>query len=213
MRLVIADDHDLMRRGIRNLVSDLAEWNIVGEASHGYGAVERINELQPDVAIVDFSMPGLNGSGVARAVAASAPATRIIVLTMHDSDTTLRQIVECGAYGYVLKSEADTCLQQALQGVMAGHRYYHSRAVEMMRVRYLQRPDMGASADKLTQREKEIVALLAIGLSSKEAAAKLDISTRTIETHRLNIYRKLRLSNIADLVRYAIREDVIESAC
>ena len=212
MRLVIADDHDLMRRGIRSLVSDIAEWNVVGEASHGHDAVQRINELQPDVAVVDFSMPGLNGSGVARAVATTAPATRIIVLTMHDSDTTLRQIVECGAYGYVLKGEADTCLQQALRSVMAGHRYYHSRAVEMMRARYLQRPNMGASADKLTQREREIVALLAIGLSSKEAAAKLDISTRTIETHRLNIYRKLRLSNIADLVRYAIREEVIASA-
>lgn len=212
MRLVIADDHDLMRRGIRDLVSNYPDWEIVGEASHGHDAVLRINEHQPDVAIVDFSMPGLNGSEVARAVAASAPATRIIVLTMHDSDTALRQIVECGAYGYVLKGEADIYLQQALRSVVAGRRYYHSRAVEMMRVRYLQRPTAAAGADTLTQREREVVALLAMGRSSKEAAARLEISTRTVETHRLNIYRKLRLGTIADLVRYAIRENVVPAA-
>ncbi len=212
MRLVIADDHDLMRRGIRDLVSSYADWEIVGEASQGHDAVLRINELQPDVAIVDFSMPGMNGSEVARAVAVTAPATRIIVFTMHDSDSTLRQIVECGAYGYVLKSEADIYLHQALRSVVAGRRYYHPCAVEMMRVRYLQRPTTTASADTLTQREREIVALLAMGLSSKEAAARLDISTRTVETHRLNIYRKLRLGTIADLVRYAIRENVVPAA-
>ena len=213
MRLVIADDHDLMRRGIRNLVSDFDdEWEIVGEASQGHDAVHRINELQPDIAVLDFSMPGMNGCEVARSVAATAPATRIIVLTMHDSDTTLRQIVDCGAYGYVLKSEADIYLQQALRSVTAGHRYYHSRAMEMMRAHYLQRPAMTTSADTLTQREREIVALLAMGSSSKEAATRLDISTRTVETHRLNIYRKLRVYNIADLVRYAIRENVVPAA-
>jgi DNA-binding NarL/FixJ family response regulator len=213
MRIIIADDHDLMRRGIRDLVSACADWTIVAEASQGDDAVRQINELQPDVAILDFSMPVMNGPEVALAVAATAPATRIIVLTMHDSDATLRQIVECGAHGYVLKSEADVCLKQALESVAAGNRYYHSRAVEMMRARYLQRPTAApTSADSLTQREREIVALLAMGSSSKEAAARLDISTRTVETHRLNIYRKLRLGTIADLVRYAIRENVVPSA-
>jgi DNA-binding NarL/FixJ family response regulator len=209
MRIVIADDHDLMRRGIRDLVSVCADWIVVGEASRGDDAARQINELQPDVAILDFSMPIMNGPEVALAVAATAPETRIIVLTMHDSETTLRAIVECGAHGYVLKSEADIYLQQALQAVLAGDRYYHSRALEMMRVGYLRRSADTEVGDKLTQRERGIVALLAMGLSSKEAAANLEISTRTVETHRMNIYRKLRVNTIAALVRYAIREHLV----
>jgi DNA-binding NarL/FixJ family response regulator len=209
MRIVIADDHTLMRRGIRDLLSSHEGWDVVGEASQGDEAVRQITELQPDVAILDFSMPVMNGPDVTLAVASTSPATRVIILTMHDSDAALRQIVECGAHGYVLKSEADLSLEHALQSVLAGQRYYHSRAQETMRLRYLQRPTATANADSLTQREREIVALLAMGSSSKEAAAKLDISTRTVETHRLNIYRKLRLGTIADLVRYAIRENVV----
>jgi DNA-binding NarL/FixJ family response regulator len=209
MRIVIADDHHLMRRGIRDLVSACADWIVVGEASRGDDAARQINELQPDVAILDFSMPFMNGPEVALAVAGTAPDTRIVVLTMHDSETTLRAIVECGAHGYVLKNEADVYLQQALQAVAAGDRYYHSRAMEMMRVGYLHRPADTGSGDKLTQRERGIVALLAMGLSSKEAAADLKISTRTVETHRMNIYRKLRVNTIAALVRYAIRENLV----
>ena len=212
MRIVIADDHDLMRRGIRDLVSACPAWNVVGEASRGDDAARQITELQPDVAILDFSMPVMTGPEVALAVSGAAAATKILILTMHDSESTLRAIVECGAHGYVLKSEADIYLKRALQAVAVGNRYYHSRALEMMRVGYLQRPATPEVVDKLTQREREIVALLAMGLSSKEAAADLEISTRTIETHRLNIYRKLRLNSIADLVRYAIREKLVPAA-
>ncbi|SEB42907.1 response regulator [Terriglobus roseus] len=211
MRIVIADDHDLMRRGIRDLVSACDDWVVVGEASRGDDAVRQIDELQPDVAILDFSMPILSGPEVALAVASTAPGTRIVVLTMHDSETTLRAIVECGAHGYVLKSEADIYLRQALQAVLVGDRYYHSRALEMMRTGYLNRQTDAEIGDKLTQRERGIVVLLAMGLSSKEAAANLEISTRTVETHRMNIYRKLRVNTIAALVRYAIRENLVST--
>jgi DNA-binding NarL/FixJ family response regulator len=200
-----------MRRGIRDLVSGLEDWTILAEASQGDEAARLINELQPDVAILDLSMPVLTGPEVARTVASTAPGTRIVILTMHDSESTLRQIVECGAHGYVLKGEADIYLRKALQSVMEGQLYFHTAAFEMMRKGYL-RPALMPTPDPLTQREREIVTLLAMGLSSKEAAVNLDISTRTVETHRLNIYRKLRLGTIADLVRYAIREKYVPAS-
>ncbi|AFL87482.1 response regulator containing a CheY-like receiver domain and an HTH DNA-binding domain [Terriglobus roseus DSM 18391] len=211
MRLVVADDHALMRRGIRDLISGYQDCTILAEASQGDEAVNHINALQPDVAILDLSMPVMTGPEVARAVATTAPSTRIIILTMHDSEGTLRQIVECGAHGYVLKGEADIYLGQALRSVMDGQLYFHTAALEMMRKGYL-RPAQIPTADPLTQREREILTLLAKGLSSKEAAVTLDISTRTVETHRLNIYRKLRIATIADLVRYAIRENYVTAA-
>lgn len=208
MRIVIADDHHLMRRGIRDLVTD-AGCIVVGEASEGRDAANLIAQLKPDIAILDLSMPALTGPEVATVVARTSPATRVIILTMHDSEATLRQIVACGASGYVLKNEAETSLQNAIQCVAAGQRYYHSGAIEMMRTGYLQRAQEKPSLGALTQREREIVSFLAAGLSSKQVAARLDISTRTVESHRLNIYRKLQLGTIADLVRYAIREEIV----
>ena len=211
MRIVIADDHHLMRRGIRDLVTD-AGCTVVGEASDGREAASLIAQRQPDIAILDHSMPALTGPEVTTVVARTSPATRVIILTMHDSEATLRQIVACGASGYVLKSEAETSLQNAIQYVAAGQRYYHSGAMEMMRTGYLQRAQERPLIDALTQREREIVAFLTTGLSSKQIAARLDISTRTVESHRLNIYRKLQLGTIADLVHYAIRESILPTA-
>jgi len=211
MRLVIADDHALMRRGVRDLIAGCEGWSIVAEASRGDDALRLIADHQPDVAILDLSMPGLTGPEVARAVVESALPTRIVILTMHDSEETLRQIVECGAHGYVLKGEADIYLQQAIQSVFAGQRYYHAAALDIMRAGYL-RPSAVSEAQVLTHRERELVTLLALGLSNKEAAVSLNISTRTVETHRLNIYRKLRLGSIAELVRYAIRQNFVPAS-
>jgi DNA-binding NarL/FixJ family response regulator len=213
MRIVIADDHELMRRGIRSLIDNMhTEWTVVGEAARGDEAVRLVTELQPDVAILDFAMPGRSGPDAARAYAALAPSTRTIVLTMHDCDETLREVVQCGAHGYVLKGDADTQLMLALHAIAEGRRFFHASAEEALRLGFLQRmeaQDRQERACVMTQRESEIITLLAMGFSSKEVAVKLNIGTRTVETHRLNIYRKLQLRTIADLVRYAIRTGIV----
>jgi len=213
MRVVIADDHELMRRGIRSLIQGMADGTtVVGEAGTGDDAIRLVTELQPDVAILDFSMPGCTGPQAAMAYAQDAPNTRTIVLTMHDCESTLRDVVACGAHGYVLKGEADTQLTYALHAIAEGRRYFHESAEELLRRGFLQRMEARSDeerAPKMTQRETEIIRLLTVGLSSKEVASHLNIGTRTVETHRLNIYRKLQLRTIADLVRYAIRTGIV----
>ncbi len=214
MRIVIADDHELMRRGIRSLISALGDGSsVVGEAGDGKEAVRIVTELQPDVAIVDFTMPGCTGPEAILAYAEAAPNTRTIVLTMHDSESTLRDVVACGAHGYILKGDADRQLALALQALANGRRYFHAGAEEMMRRGFLQRAESREEerTPHMTQRETEIVRLLAEGFSSKEVASLLNIGTRTVETHRLNIYRKLQLRAIADLVRYAVRVGIVSS--
>lgn len=211
MRIVIADDHALMRRGVRDLIAGCEGWNVVAEASRGDEALQHIQFHQPDVAVLDLSMPAMTGPEVAHALAHHGINTGIVILTMHDSEDTLRQLVECGAHGYVLKGEADIYLQQAIQSVATGQRYFHAAALKRMRTGYM-RPSTSQEDNVLTPRERELVSLLAMGLSNKEAAVNLDISTRTVETHRLNIYRKLRLGTIADLVRYAIRQNYVPTS-
>ncbi len=215
VRILIVDDHDLMRRGIKALLQSHAGWEVVGEAHTGREAVTKAEELKPDVAILDISMPDLNGIEAARRIRKSAPNTEVLILSVHYSDQLIRDILEAGVRGYIVKSDSDRDLVMAVE-TLANHKpFFTPRATEVILSNFNgARPgkDLPESVrDRLTSREREIVQLLAEGKSSKEVAASLGISVKTAETHRANIMRKLQLHTVTDLVRYAVRNQIIEA--
>jgi DNA-binding NarL/FixJ family response regulator len=214
LRIMIADDHQLIRRGLRDLLATQSGWQVVGEACNGVDAVEMAVSLRPDIAILDFSMPELNGPGAAAQIAEKAPKTRVIVLTMHDSEQVIRRVVQVGARGLVLKSDADRDLLGAVEAVSEHRHFFSAHVAELIMGGCLTESPMSAMKGKrtttpLTEREHEVMRLLAEGMTSKEAATHLQISTRTVESHRTNISRKLGFGSIADLVRYAIRNGIV----
>ncbi|WP_263384705.1 response regulator [Granulicella arctica] len=215
LNVLIADDHELIRRGVRDLLAMRTHWRVVGEACDGVEAVEKAVRLRPDIAILDFSMPRMNGPDAAAIIAKQVPEMGVIVLTMHDSEDVIRQVLRAGAHGMVLKSDADRNLLSAVEAVAAKRHFFTSRVSEMLLSEYMKATTVpeskrGAHAAPLTPREREVLRLLADGMTSKEVAAKLAISTRTVESHRVNINRKLGFASIADLVRYAIRNGIID---
>ncbi|MCU1320741.1 MAG: two component transcriptional regulator, LuxR family [Acidobacteriaceae bacterium] len=214
LTILIADDHHLIRRGVRDLLATRDGWRVVGEASNGADAVEQALNLQPDIAILDFSMPELNGAAVAAQIAERSPRTGVVVLTMHDSEQVIREVLQAGARGMVLKSDADRDLLGAVEAVADNRHFFTPRVAEMVLGGYLTGNKafplkLKSSAAQLTEREREVMRLLASGMTSKKAAAELKISIRTVESHRININRKLEFSSIADLVRYAIRNGIV----
>jgi DNA-binding NarL/FixJ family response regulator len=215
VRILIVDDHDLMRRGIKALLQSHAGWEVVGEAHTGREAVAKAEELKPDVAILDISMPDLNGIEAARRIRKSTPNTEVLILSVHYSDQLIRDILEAGVRGYIVKSDSDRDLVIAVE-TLANHKpFFTPRATEVILSNFNgARPgnDLPESVrDRLTSREREIVQLLAEGKSSKEVASSLGISVKTAETHRANIMRKLQLHTVTDLVRYAVRNQIIEA--
>jgi DNA-binding NarL/FixJ family response regulator len=214
LTVLIADDHDLIRRGVRDLLSVRSGWQIVGEACNGADAVRQAIKLRPDVAILDFSMPELNGPGATALITEKAPETAVVVLTMHDSEQVMREVLQAGARGLVLKSDADRDLVEAVDAVAKKRHFFTARLSELVLGRYLAGPSTAKSRRKsepsqLTEREREVMRLLADGMSSKEAATRLQISIRTVESHRINISRKLGFNSIAKLVQYAIRHGIV----
>jgi DNA-binding NarL/FixJ family response regulator len=216
LRILIADDHALIRRGVRDLLATRRGWSVVGDATNGLEAVQMAASLQPDVAILDFSMPELNGSQAAAAIVKNAPRTAVLLLTMHDCDEITHQILRSGARGLVLKSDADRTLLGAVEAVAQNRSFFTERASKIMLGGYLSRkapvPAGKVGQPRLTEREREIIRLLADGMTSKEAATHLHISIRTVESHRNNISRKLGFTSIADLVRYAIRNGIVTAS-
>jgi len=215
VRILIVDDHDLMRRGIKALLQSHAGWEVVGEAHTGREAVTKAEELKPDVAILDISMPDLNGIEAARRIRKSAPNTEVLILSVHYSDQLIRDILEAGVRGYIVKSDSDRDLVIAVE-TLANHKpFFTPRATEVILSNFngvRSSNDLPESVrDRLTSREREIVQLLAEGKSSKEVASSLGISVKTAETHRANIMRKLQLHTVTDLVRYAVRNQIIEA--
>jgi DNA-binding NarL/FixJ family response regulator len=212
LRILIADDHDLIRRGIRQLLAARPDWEIIHEACNGYEATELAAALLPDVAILDFSMPLMNGPAAARKIIERSPATSVLILTMHDSEQAMHEVHAAGALGLVLKSDADHILLEAVESVAAKRAYFtrHAAAVLHDAARRSQDTSLSRATEPrtLTEREREVVRLLADGLTSKQVADTLRISTRTVESHRLNINRKIGFNSIADLVRYAIRNNI-----
>lgn len=208
LRILIADDHSVVRAGLRALLESRSGWDVCAEASDGRDAVEKASKLKPDVAILDIGMPLLNGVEATRRIRSSSPDTEILILTMHESDELVQQVVEAGARGYVLKDDADRVLLAAVDAARL-HKPYFSTRVSTPADSADASTDLARSSrSRLTPREREILQLLAEGKSNKEVASLLNISVNTAEAHRANIMLKLDLHSVAELVHYAIRNKI-----
>jgi DNA-binding NarL/FixJ family response regulator len=215
--ILVADDHEFVRKGIRSVLESRPGWQVVAEASDGRDAVRKTQEIKPHVAIVDISMPLLNGLEATRQIAKSTPQTKVLILTMHEADPMIQQILEAGARGYLLKSDASLELVSAVDALLRNKTFFTPKVGQIVLEGYLgknpRRADNGNGDDvlRLTARQRQIVQLLAEGKSSKEVAVELDISVKTAETHRANIMRRLDCHSVTDLVRYAIRNGITQA--
>jgi DNA-binding NarL/FixJ family response regulator len=211
--VALADDHRVVRDGLRLVLQSQPELDVVGEAGDGREAVEMVERLSPDVLVLDLMMPGLGGIEVLRQVTRRSPRTRVVVLSMHADEGYVVQALGLGAAGYVLKDASATELLQAVRAVRTGRRYLSPPLSEAAVDSYVRRAEAGGAADpyeRLTSREREVLHLTAEGLSSTAIAERLGISSRTAETHRANVMAKLGLHNRADLVRYAMGRGLVE---
>jgi DNA-binding NarL/FixJ family response regulator len=213
LRILVADDHELVRRGMRGLLRARRDWKVVGEAANGREAVEKATKLKPDVAILDISMPDLDGLQATRQIREASPGTSVVVLTMHESDQMVRRVLEAGALGYVLKSDLAAHLVKAVKNVSASRLFLTPRVSNIVLDGFLknanrQEPRENSRA-RLTPREVQVIRHLAEGKSNKEIAAELGITIRTVETHRAKIMLKLGLHSLAELIRYAIRTKIV----
>jgi DNA-binding NarL/FixJ family response regulator len=214
LRILIADDHDLMRRGVKSLLQSHPGWEVCAEAHTGREAVSKAEETKPDIVIMDISMPELNGIEAARRVRKVAPNAEVLILSVHYSDQLIREILDAGVRGYMIKSDSDRDLVAAVETLAQHKPFFTPRATEIMLSNFssaaARSEPLELIGDRLTSREREIVQLLAEGKSSKEVASSLCISVKTAETHRANIMRKLQLHTVSELVRYAVRNQIIE---
>ena len=215
LKVLIADDHEIVRQGLRSMLEAQRECQVVGEAADGRQAVAMTKELNPDVVILDIGMPTLNGLEATRQILKLRPQTKVLILTMHESDSVIREVLDAGARGYILKTDAGRDLVTAVDSLRRNKTIFTSRVSQMILDGFLKgdpRPqDSGSGAIRLTPRQREIVQLLAEGKSSKEVAVALDLSVKTAETHRANIMRKLDCHSVSEVVRYAIRNNIIEA--
>ncbi len=215
LRILIADDHELVRRGLSSLLQSREGWEVCGEASDGREAVEKARQLKPDFVIVDVGMPNLNGLAATRQLTQDDPQAKVIVLTITDSDHVIREALNAGARGFVLKSDAARDLVSAIEALQRGQMFFTPRVNEMVLAGFLEKGAVGARGappkfPALTPREREVIQLLAEGKSSKEVASVLNLSTKTAETHRSNIMRKLGFHSIRDLILYAVKNNIIQ---
>ena len=216
LRVLVADDHEIVRKGLCSIVDEQADWEIAGEASDGREAVDKAKALRPDVSVVDVSMPGLNGLEATRQILRHDAEAKVLILTMHESDLLIREVLDAGARGYLLKSDASRELVAAVEAIRHNKTYFTARVAQMVLDGYLDKKpgfaaDAGQPASRLTPRQREIVQLLAEGKSSKEVAVALGLSVKTAETHRANIMRRLDCHSVSELVRYAIRNRISEA--
>ena len=213
LRILIVDDHAVVRRGVRALLESQPGWEVVGEATTGREGVDLATRLQPDIVVLDLSLPELNGLDAARQIRKESSHSEILVLTMHRSEELARDVLQAGARGYVLKSDADANLVAAVESLRRHKPFLTPQVTEFVLDDYLrnghQRAE-GAEKAVLTVREREIVQLVAEGNSNKAMASTLGLSVKTIEAHRANVMRKLRLSSVTELVRYAIRNHIVQ---
>jgi len=210
IRILIVDDHEFIRQGLRAVIERQAGWEVVGEAVTGREAIHSAERLQPEVVVMDVSMPDMNGLEATAEITRSHPNIKVLVLSMHDSEQIIRQVLASGARGYILKSDAGRDLVTAIDSLTEGRPFFTSKVSELLLSGYLRQAEgghaeAGDEATALTAREREILQLLADGKSNKDIAGDLNISARTVETHRRNLMSKLNLHSIADVVRYAVK--------
>src|SRR5579863_1758404 len=215
IRILIADDHEVARRGIRALLESHPDWEVCAEAKDGREAIELANRMKPDLILLDVGMPNLNGLEAARQILATNPSAAILILTMHDTDDVVREVLRAGARGFLLKSDAGRDLVAAVDALQDQRTFFTTRVSQMVLNGYLDRgsPENGhgdVASDALTTREREVIQLLAEGKTSKEVAVMLNLSVKTAETHRTNLMRKLGLHSVADLTRYAVRNGIVQ---
>jgi DNA-binding NarL/FixJ family response regulator len=204
--ILIADDHDVVRSGLRALLSERRHWQVVAEAADGKEAVAQALATAPNVAIVDYSLPLLNGVEVTRQIRQHCPGTEVIIFTMYDNNNLIQNLLQAGALGYLLKSDANRLLLTAVETVAEHKPFFSGIVSETLLQSFLTKGNDGP----LTARERSVVQLIAEGHSNKKIASILNLSVKTVETHRAAAHRKLNLRSTADLVRYAIRNHIIE---
>jgi DNA-binding NarL/FixJ family response regulator len=213
IRILLADDHDVVRRGLSALLTNRPDWQVVGEAQNGREAVSLAVKLKPHVAVLDLSMPELNGLEATRQIRKEVPETEVLVFSMYESEQFVRDLLAAGARGYVLKSDVTTQLLIAVETVARHKPFFTSEVAERVLEGFLKLGELsagdGSATGILTPREREIVQLLAEARSNKEISTILGISVKTVETHRASVMRKLGISSIVDLVHYAIRNNLV----
>jgi two-component system, NarL family, response regulator NreC len=212
IRILLADDHDVVRKGLRYLLQRQNGADVIGEAKDGREAVKMAEELGPDLIIMDIAMPLLNGIEATAQIVKASPKTKVIILSMFSDETYLVRILTAGARAYLLKDSTETDLIPAVKAVMQGRPFFSAQISQTLLedyIRQLQQRGLQDSYDLLTDREKEVLQLLAEGKSNKEVATLLNLSVYTIETHRTNLMQKLNLHNTAELVLYAVRKKLI----
>ncbi len=215
VRILVADDHEMVRRGLRSVIESQEGWEVSGEATDGREAVQKVKQFKPDVVILDISMPGLNGLEATRQIMKVHPSAKVLILTVHESDQLAREVLDAGARGYLLKSDAGQDLVTAIEALRRNKTFFTANVAQMILDGYLavgsdSSGEIRPTRDRLTPRQKEIVQLLAEGKSSKEVAVALSMSVKTAETHRANIMRRLDIHCLSDLVRYAIRNNIVQ---
>ena len=216
LRILVADDHEIVRHGLVALVKSHPGWEICAEADNGRQAVELARDLKPDVAILDIGMPTLNGLEATRLILRENPRIKVLILTINDADQAVRAVLDAGARGFLLKSDAARELVAAVEALQHNKTFFTARVAEMVLSGYLDRAHTSSkptpTLPALTPRERQVVQLLAEGKSTKEVAVQLDLSVKTAETHRSNIMRKLKLHSVSELVLYAVRNNIIQVA-
>lgn len=213
VRILVADDHVLMRRGLRDLLVERRGWEVCGEAQNGREAVDLAVQLRPDVAILDISMPELNGLEATRRIRKQAPATEVLIFTVYETDQLVREVLRAGARGYVLKSDAALHLTSAVEALAKGQAFFTPGISKTLLTTFLGTEEQrheGSTPTSLTTREREVVQMLAEGKTNKEVASTLYISLNTVETHRATIMRKLGITSIVEMVHYAVRNQLIK---
>ena len=213
IRILLADDHTILRAGLRMMLNAQPDFEVVGEAQDGRQAIQEAQRLQPDVILMDITMPDMNGIEATRQIKKSLPETKVLILTMHEHDEYVFQALRAGASGYMLKEAADTDLISALRVIQNGQFYLSPTAQSVMVGDYLQRVRTGEEKDSyssLTEREREILKLVAEGYTNNKIAERLIISPKTVDTHRTHVMDKLNLHSRAELVKYAMRRGLLE---
>lgn len=209
MRILVADDHEIVRSGLKRILEAQSKWEVVAEAADGKEAIQKALQVKPDVAVLDYALPLVSGVEATRQIVARSPKTEVLIFTMHDTETLVRDLLAAGARGYLLKSDANRFLIEAIEALGQHKPFFTAKVSEALLSSFLTRPEKDQLS--ITARERGVVHLIAEGHTNKEIAEVLNISPKTVEAHRATVMRKLGLSSTAELVRYAVRHKIIEA--